>query len=256
MKSPHRPRRRFGQNFLHDRDAIARIVDAVDAGDGARVVEIGPGRGALTEPLLARFDALTAIEVDRDLAAALGERFGERLELIVGDVLATKLEGPVALVGNLPYNVSKPIAMRLFDLRFELVSAVLMFQREVADKLCATPGTPAYGPLSVLLAHAFRIEPLLRLGPAAFRPRPKVDSTVTCWRPVEQPIDVERGEALRRLLRPAFAHRRKRMANNLAPMFGSPAAAAEALEQVGLSRDVRAERVTPAQFLALAERTR
>lgn len=253
MSAPHRPRRRFGQNFLQDAHAIDRIVDAVRLEEGDRLIEIGPGRGALTAPLIERFGRLTAIEVDRDLAADLRRRFGDALTLIEGDVLEIPLEGRFALVGNLPYNVSKPIAMRLFELRAQLASAVLMFQREVADKLCARPGEAAYGALSVLLAHAFRIEPLLRLGPGSFRPRPRVDSTVTRWRPLETLLDDARATALRGLLRPAFAHRRKRLASNLAAPFGDREAAERALAACGLEPGARAEHVSPERYLALVE---
>src|SRR5262245_31299105 len=161
-QKPPRPRRRFGQNFLVDARAVRRIVDALAPRPDETVVEIGPGRGALTEELLARVPRLTAIELDRDLAALLSARFGpERLVLLSRDVLdvgLAELSPPLAVVGNLPYNVSKPVAMKLVGERAAIDRAVLMFQREVAERLLATPGTPAYGPLTVLSGLAFRIE--------------------------------------------------------------------------------------------------
>ena len=252
------PRRRFGQNFLVDPRAVARIVEAARAGAGERVVEIGPGRGALTEALLASGLSLLAVEIDHDLASALRRRHaGAPLEIFEDDILRVALGSlgdKLVVVGNLPYNISKPVAMKLVRERASIARAVLMFQREVAERLTAVPGTAAYGPLTVLAGRAFAIERLFDLPPSAFRPRPKVDSTVTRWvpRPAEQ-LPPALAPALEQVLRAAFAHRRQTLLKNL--RAGLPDGAARAagwLDAARLDGGLRAEAVSPEEFVALA----
>ena len=254
------PRKRFGQNFLTDTGAIRRIVAALDPAPGENVLEIGPGRGALTGEILNAATAMSAVEIDRDLASRLRSRYPEdRLRLIVDDVKAVSFEdlaapGPLVLVGNLPYNISKPVAMKIVLAHRYVRRAVLMFQREVALRLTAQPGTSDYGPLTVLAGHVFRIERLFDLPPGAFTPRPRVFSSVTRWLPLPTeslPEDVL--PRLRAVLEAAFAHRRQTIGKNLrAAVPGGAAEAGSLLEAAGIDGGLRAAAVPPAGFTALA----
>lgn len=259
-------RKRFGQNFLVSRDAVVRIVEALVVRPGEPVLEIGPGRGALTRALVEVAGRIAAIELDRDLARALRDTIAaDRLVLIEADVLGVPLASiperlgcaastPVAVAGNLPYNVSKPIAVKLIAERADVARAVLMFQREVADRLTAGPGSRAYGPLSVLAGFAYRIERLFDLPPSAFRPRPKVVSTVTRWRPRPGGLDPLLEPSLRRTLTASFAQRRKTMLANLRFAFGGDLDEARGcLAAAGIDGALRPEQVPPDAFLALAK---
>jgi 16S rRNA (adenine1518-N6/adenine1519-N6)-dimethyltransferase len=244
-----RPRKRFGQHFLAHPGAVRRIVEALGPVEGPPLLEIGPGRGALTGPLLDAFGTLTAIEIDRDLAAALRARFpAGRLSLLEGDVLDVPLAEisgrPLRVVGNLPYNISKPVAAKLVRERSAVAGAVLMFQREVASRLTALPGCRAYGPLTILVGEAFRVERLFDLSPAAFRPPPEVHSTVTRWSPRAEAFTSVSESALAAVLRAGFAQRRRTLLNNLQRPLGKDLAQA-LLEEAGVAGTVRAETVSP-----------
>jgi 16S rRNA (adenine1518-N6/adenine1519-N6)-dimethyltransferase len=255
-----RARRRFGQNFLTDAVAIRRIVDALAPLPSECVLEIGPGRGALTDALLEAVPAIAAVEVDRDLAALLRSRYPEdRLHLIENDVLdvafsALTPSAPLVIVGNLAYNISKPVAMKMVVERRAVGRAVLMFQREVADRLTASPGDRAYGPLTILTGRAYRIERLFDLRPGAFRPRPSVVSTVTHWtRREEEALPPDLVAPLMAVLRAAFAHRRQTLQKNLRGVLaGGDAAAVLVLARAGVDGTLRAEAVAPEGFVAIA----
>ena len=253
------PRKRFGQNFLVDPSATRRIVAALAPRSGETVLEIGPGRGALTEALLAAVPSLLAVEIDRDLVRLLRGRFSEdRLRLIEHDVLDVRFAelapGPIVIAGNLPYYISKPVAMKLVTERRSVARAVLMFQREVADRLTALPGTRAYGPLSILCGRAYRIERLFDLPPGAFRPSPKVVSSVTLWTPRgDGSLDDALVAPLRLVLGAAFAHRRQTIQKNLrVALPGGDVAARTLLETTALDGRLRAEMIPPEGFVALA----
>jgi 16S rRNA (adenine1518-N6/adenine1519-N6)-dimethyltransferase len=263
QRAPGPARRRFGQNFLTDPGAVRRIVSALDPRPGEAVLEIGPGRGALTGALVDAAGLIAAVEVDRDLARLLRSRFPpDRLALLEGDVLRLSLESvgaalgrasgtPLAIVGNLPYNISKPVAMRLVESRALVARAVLMFQREVAERLTASPGERSYGPLTVLTGAAFSITALFDLQPGAFRPRPRVVSTVTRWIPRRAPEALAPGEAvrLRACLAAAFARRRRTLLNNLKTALpGGEEQACELLAACELDSGLRAEQL-PADAL-------
>jgi 16S rRNA (adenine1518-N6/adenine1519-N6)-dimethyltransferase len=260
LAGPPRARRRFGQNFLTDAGAIGRIVSALAPQPEDNVLEIGPGRGALTEALLAAVPNVAAIEIDRDLAAHLRTRFADdRLRLIERDVLdvafdTLTLGRPLVIAGNLPYNISKPVAMKLVVERRAVLRAVLMFQREVAQRLTASVGTGAYGPLTVLAGRAYRIERLFDLAPGAFHPRPRVVSTVTRWTPREEDALPESLVApLRSVLRAAFSRRRQTLQKNLrAALGGGESEALALLARAGIDGALRAEAVAPEGFAALA----
>jgi len=258
------PRKRFGQHFLVDRRAIGRILDAATIDSESVVIEIGPGRGALTAGLVERAGRLAAVEVDRDLARALRERFEEpRLSLVDADILSTPLADIAArldaadstglvVVGNLPYNISKPIAMKLFEERARVARAVLMFQREVARRLTAIPGTRDYGPLTVLCGRAYEIETVFDLPPTAFRPAPKVHSTVTRWKRRPETPTPRAARNLRACLGVCFARRRQTLRRNLRAAIGDPERVEALLAALGIDGTARAETLAPSEFVALA----
>lgn len=264
--SHSRARKRFGQNFLVDRRAAVRIVEGFSPSPGEAILEIGPGRGALTGLLLERSPRIAAVELDRDLASELRERWDpDRLLVIEEDVLRLDFDEiphrlgfsrgtPLAVVGNLPYNISKPVAGKLVTHRGSISRAVLMFQKEVADRLTAAPGSRSYGPLTVLSGSAFRIERLFDLPPGAFAPRPAVHSTVTSWRSTgNERLPVEIVESLRSCLSACFASRRRTIHNNLRSAFGRrPEIAETLLAEAGIDGSLRAEAVPPDRFLAMA----
>ena len=255
----HRPRRRFGQNFLHDPGVVARIVAAVDPRPGQRILEIGPGQGVLTWPLLAAAGALDVVELDRDLAAGLAAsepaRDG-RLRVHPVDALAFDPAalgagaGGLRVVGNLPYNISTPILFHLLA-RPELIADLhLMLQREVVARMAAAPGGGDYGRLSVMVQLRCRVERLFGVGPGAFRPAPRVESEVVRLVPwAEPPVAVSDPGALERVVQAAFGQRRKTLRNALRPLLD-----AEAIAGAGVDPGARAETLDLAAFAALAAR--
>ncbi len=224
-----RPRKRFGQHFLEPA-WVRKVGDLIDAQSHQHIVEIGPGRGALTMPLAARGGRVLVIEVDRDLVAALQTKAPENVHIVTGDVLkidlastiGTWLGGPlgpatrVRVIGNLPYNISSPILFRLLDLAADtggVLDAILMLQREVADRLLASRGGKEYGVLTVLTALHADVTRLLNLPAGAFRPAPKVQSTVVRLRFRPSPVFVASPDLLTAVVRTAFGQRRKMLAN-------------------------------------------
>jgi 16S rRNA (adenine1518-N6/adenine1519-N6)-dimethyltransferase len=227
----HRPRKRFGQHFLADGGVIDAIVGAVDPRPGQALVEIGPGLGAITRPLLARCGALTAVELDRDLAERLRRlaqdagaaglaRLG-RLTVIEADVLAVDFGAlaraagvPLRVVGNLPYNISSPILFHLLDVAAQVQDQHFMLQREVVDRMAAAPGGRDYGRLSVMLQWRYAIERVLDVPPDAFDPPPAVESAVVRMTPLAQPPLAASGP-LGELVAVAFSQRRKLLRHTL-----------------------------------------
>ena len=255
----HVHKKRFGQHFLHDQGLLRRIVQAIDPKSGQRVVEIGPGDGALTLPLLRALGRLTVIELDRDLvprlrAAAHG--IGE-LDIVHADVLGVDLGAlaqgePLRVVGNLPYNISSPILFHCIDHLDAIADMHFMLQKEVVDRMAAAPGGKVYGRLSVMLQLACRVEPLLEVPPGAFRPPPKVDSAVV--RLVPRPVHERAGAggaAIARVVKAAFGQRRKTLANALHGVLE-----AERIAAAGVDPKARAEQLAPGDFVALARELR
>jgi 16S rRNA (adenine1518-N6/adenine1519-N6)-dimethyltransferase len=254
----HRPRKRFGQNFLKDQNVLNRIIDAAQLTSGDRVFEIGPGRGALTDRLLQAGPPLTVVEVDRELAATLRQRGAAGLEVIEGDVLRLDWSEllptpPYKLVANLPYNISSQVLFKVIEHRRSFSRLVLMFQKEVGERLLAAPATRDYGILSVLLQTWFRIDRIAKVPPAAFFPPPKVDSVVLCLAPLPTPRAViQDEECFRRVVKGAFAQRRKTLRNSL---IGSGLASGRvdaALLAAGIDPGRRGEMLTIEEFAALA----
>jgi len=219
----HQPRRRFGQNFLADAHYVARIVAAVDPRAGENLVEIGPGLAALTGPLIERAGRITAIEIDRDLAARLRQRFpDDRLTLIEGDALEFdfgSLGGDLRVVGNLPYNISSPMLFHLAGSGARLRDVHVMLQKEVVDRMSARPGTPEYGRLTVMLNAKFAVQRLFVVPPGAFRPPPKVDSAVARLIPLrDRAPSIADPDLFARVVGAAFSQRRKTLRNALSAL--------------------------------------
>ena len=257
MNSP-RPRKRFGQNFLRDQHVLDRIIAAAGFVEDDRILEIGPGPGALTSRLLATGLPVLAVEIDRDLGAALQSRDEQNLEVIIGDVLrldwAELLQSPpYKLVANLPYNISSQILFKVLDHRHAFRRLVLMFQKEVGDRLAAQEGTRNYGILSALIQPWFQITRVVKVSPGAFHPPPKVDSVVLCLEPLAEPRLVLHDEALyRKLVRGAFAQRRKTLRNSLLGS-GWPAEQIDrAFAEAGIDPGRRGETLNITEFGALA----
>jgi 16S rRNA (adenine1518-N6/adenine1519-N6)-dimethyltransferase len=250
-------RKRFGQHFLHDAGVIRRIVDAVAPVVGERLVEVGPGRGALTWGLLARAKDMDVIEIDRDLARALlADPRAEHLHVHVENVLDTDFIGlrgggaPLRIVGNLPYNISTPLLFRLLKQRAAIGDMHFMLQKEVVNRMAAQPGGKEYGRLTVMLAAYAEVEALFDVGPGAFTPRPKVWSAIVRLRPALEPrFDIGDEGVLRTLVTAAFSHRRKTLRNGLKSLLTG-----EDIEACGIDPQLRPETLAPEQFGLLAAR--
>ena len=249
-------RKRFGQHFLHDPAVVRRIVDAVSPAGGERVVEVGPGRGALTWALLERAKNLDAIEIDRDLAQLLlaDPRAKPGLHMHVQDVLQmdfVALRGtgpPLRIVGNLPYNISTPLLFHLLRQRAAIADMHFMLQREVVERMAASPGTRDYGRLTIMVAAYAEVEHLFDVGPGAFRPPPKVWSAIVRLRPSAAPrFAIGSDRALRNVVTAAFSHRRKTLRNGLKGLLAD-----RDIEACGIDPDLRPETIAPAQWGPLA----
>jgi 16S rRNA (adenine1518-N6/adenine1519-N6)-dimethyltransferase len=248
-------KKHLGQNFLHDRSVVDRIVMAVDPQPGDRIVEIGPGQGALTFPLLRRHGALTAIEFDRDLLqplAAAAQAHGA-LTLVAADALTvdfTVLAGDreIRLVGNLPYNLSSPILFHALDHAASIRDMHFMLQKEVVERMAADPGSKVYGRLSVMLQAYCTVTPLFTVGPGAFRPAPKVDSAVVRLVPrAAGTVGIADRQRFAAIVRAAFGQRRKTLRNALDGVVDSSRMLA-----AGVRPDARAEQLHVADFVRLA----
>ncbi len=251
----HRARKRFGQNFLHDPGTIERIVRAVAPRPGQRIVEIGPGLGALTAPLVEAAGHIDVVEIDRDLVARLRRRFTpEQVTIHEGDALAFDFralagEGErLRIVGNLPYNISTPLLFHLMEQLDAIESIHCMLQREVVERMAARPGEKSYGRLGVMIQYHCRVTPLFRVGPGAFRPAPKVESAVARLTPhPHPPVEVADEALFATVVAQAFGQRRKTLRNALRKLLP-----AERIEAAGIDPGARPETLDLADFAALA----
>lgn len=253
----HVARRRFGQHFLVDASVIDAIVAAIDPREGQVIVEIGPGLAALTAALLGRVRHLHAVEIDRDLAARLQRRWGpDRLDLHQADALRFDFSRiapgdgaapPLRLVGNLPYNISSPLLVHLLAFRSRIADQHFMLQKEVVQRMVATPGHKDYGRLSVMLQWRYAMQALLDVAPEAFEPPPRVDSAVVRMQPRPDAAAVDAG-LLSELVAVAFSQRRKLLRHTLGRWLDGRAAGAD------FDCQRRAEEVPVAEYLALAGR--
>jgi 16S rRNA (adenine1518-N6/adenine1519-N6)-dimethyltransferase len=249
-------KRRYGQHFLHDPGTIERIVRAIAPARGDRLVEIGPGRGAITLPLLDAAGELDVVEIDADVVPQLESRVAGhgRLRVHVADALefdfrALRGDGPpLRLAGNLPYNISTPLLFHCIDQLDAIADMHFMLQKEVVTRMAARPGGKEYGRLTVMLAPKVRVEPLFDIGTGAFTPRPKVVSTFFALLPHrEPPFPPAPPAAYARVVAAAFAKRRKTLRNSLAGLLEPQQIAA-----AGIDPAVRPESLEPAEFAALA----
>ncbi len=252
-----RARKRFGQNFLHDPFVIERIVAAIRPQTGEALIEIGPGHGALTRPLLDAAGRLEVVEIDRDLAARLrGEFEGDgRFVLHEADALrfdfaarAAALGSPLRVVGNLPYNISTPLLFHLLGAAHAIRDMHFMLQKEVVDRIVAGPGSGSYGRLGVMLAPRVRAERVLEVGPGAFRPAPRVWSAVVRLEVVPEPPAWALLPEYAAVVTAAFGQRRKTLRNALRLLLDEAAIGA-----AGVDPGARAETLAPAAFGALAQ---
>lgn len=252
----HTPRKRFGQHFLCDEGVIRRIVLAVSPKPGQHLLEIGPGEGAITLPLLREAGSMTVIELDRDLvprikasAAGVGEITVINADVLNVDLTALAAGNKLRVVGNLPYNISSPILFHCIEHLDAIADMHFMLQKEVVDRMAAGPGSKTYGRLSVMLQLVCRVEPLLAVPPESFRPPPKVDSAVVRLSPLpasERPT--VHAALIERLVRAAFGQRRKTLSNALRDI-----ASVAQIEAAGIDPRTRAEQISPRQWITLAE---
>lgn len=248
-----RPRKRFGQNFLQDQTVIDRLVNAINPAPDDHLLEIGPGQGALTRPLLGLCKRLDAVEIDRDLVKVLRKSLGDagHFHLIEMDALKLELSdlGPgLRVVGNLPYNISTPLLFRLLSQSQHLRDMHFMLQREVVKRICAEPGSKSYGRLSVSIQLRCQAVELFEVQPDAFYPPPKVTSQIVRLIPLEQNLLGDADPAMVDLLvKGAFSQRRKTLRNSLKNWLGP-----DQLEAAGVNPASRPETLTPAQFVELA----
>ena len=253
----HRPRKRFGQNFLRDQNVIQRIVDAVNPAPEDHIVEIGPGEAAITSKLVAACRRLDAIELDRDLAPRVAERCGNPDNMYVHNVDALRFDfceldegSGLRIVGNLPYNISTPLLFHLLDQARCIRDIHVMLQKEVVKRLASPPGNKSYGRLSVAIQARCDVVPLFDIGPGAFFPPPKVDSSVVRLVPRAEAIAaIRHPEFLNRILVEAFGKRRKTLRNSLKELVD-----AQTLEESGIDPGARAEVIPVEKYVVLANR--
>ncbi len=253
--NPHRARKRFGQHFLRDKKIIERIIEVLAPPASDHVVEIGPGQGALTRELAARLPHFEAVEFDRDLVSHLQSEFpSDRLTLHQADALQfdfcrlAKNDRKLRLVGNLPYNISTPLLFHLLEQARCIEDMLFMLQKEVVQRLAAIPGKKDYGRLSVMIQYRCRVEKLFDVAPGAFSPPPRVDSSVVRLIPhTTPPVAVNDEVAFARVVRAAFASRRKTLRNNLKGLLD-----AGEMSALGIDSTRRAETLTLAEFVTLS----
>lgn len=253
----HRARKRFGQNFLHDAGVIHRILRSIHARPGERLVEIGPGQGALTEGLLDAGAQLDVVELDLDLIPILQAKFAGRENFVLhqGDALKfdfARLSGEprsLRIVGNLPYNISTPLIFHLLEHAPLIRDMHFMLQKEVVERLAAEPGGGDWGRLSIMVQYHCRVEHLFNVGPGAFNPAPKVDSAIVRLVPHESlPHPAKDPRLLENLVRQAFSQRRKTLRNTLKGMLD-----AEQIAAAGVDGSLRPEQLDLAAFVRLSD---
>ncbi|GAC33728.1 16S rRNA (adenine(1518)-N(6)/adenine(1519)-N(6))-dimethyltransferase RsmA [Paraglaciecola polaris] len=253
----HTARKRFGQNFLHDEYVIDQIVSAINPQVGQNVVEIGPGLGALTEPVCALIDKLTVVELDRDLAQRLRTHpfIASKLNIVEKDALKFDFselfseDRPLRVFGNLPYNISTPLMFHLFSFAYKVQDMHFMLQKEVVNRLAASPGNKSYGRLSVMAQYHCQIMPVIHVPPEAFNPPPKVDSAIVRLIPHKvKPVSVISEDSLNKVCAQAFNQRRKTIRNSLKESLNEAQ-----LMSLDINPDLRAENLSLAQFGQIAD---
>jgi 16S rRNA (adenine1518-N6/adenine1519-N6)-dimethyltransferase len=249
----HHPRKRFGQNFLQDTTVIEQIITHLNVQHDDNIVEIGPGLGALTKPLLKKIDNLTAIEIDRDLHLHLTQLFAlsEKIALINADALTVdygQLGRRLRVVGNLPYNISTPLLLYLLQFKSTITDMHFMLQKEVVDRLTGRPGTKNYGRLSIMMQYHCEVQLLMDVPASAFYPPPKVMSAIVRLVPYQcSPFSPVSITTLQRVVAQAFSMRRKMIANNLKPLF-----TVNQLLNLGINPTLRPEQIAIVDYIKIA----
>ena len=247
----HKAKKSFGQNFLVDQNIIADIIRAIRPEPGDNMVEIGPGLGALTRPLLKLLDKLHVVEIDRDIIARLKTDYPQdKIVIHEGDALKfdfATLAAPLRIVGNLPYNISSPLLFHFSDYAARITDMHFMLQNEVVERMVAAPSTPAYGRLSVMLQYRFYMEKLIDVPPQSFRPAPKVDSAIVRMIPIPADKITVQDEALfAKVVMAAFGQRRKTLRNTLRGRMTEGD-----FEQLGIDPQLRAENLGVPEFASI-----
>lgn len=250
----HQAKKRFGQNFLVDEQIIASIVHAIRPETEDNMVEIGPGLGALTRPLLKHLNTLHVVEIDRDIIARLKTDYPQdKIVIHQGDALKfdiADLPAPLRIVGNLPYNISSPLLFHFADYAARIIDMHFMLQNEVVERMVAEPSTPEYGRLSVMLQYRFHMEKLLDVPPESFRPAPKIDSAIVRMIPVpHKEILVQDEKLFADVVMAAFGQRRKTLRNTLRGHL-----AEEDFAQLGIDSQLRAENLGWLDYARISNR--
>lgn len=258
--------KKYGQNFISDPSLLERIASICDWKDGDVALEIGPGAGTLTRAIAAHADRMLAIEIDRRLAPLLEESLTgcDNVKLIFGDALKSDLDalvrdeldhdGDYKLVANLPYYITTPLIMHVLEDSEHVDELVIMVQKEVGERLCAKPGSRTYGAVTVMVQYLATASRAFDVGRRAFTPPPDVDSTILHLVPYKKrPIQAKDDAMMRRVVKAAFSQRRKTLRNSLASLGVDKASIATALEKAGIDEQRRAESLSVAEFVALAD---
>ncbi|MDH5301336.1 MAG: 16S rRNA (adenine(1518)-N(6)/adenine(1519)-N(6))-dimethyltransferase RsmA [Gammaproteobacteria bacterium] len=252
----HKARKRFGQNFLHDPNVINRIVACINPKKGDRMVEIGPGQGAMTTPLLAALGEIDVVELDRDLIPILHQLLDDKGTLRIHSADALKFDfaslrqsgEKLRVVGNLPYNISTPLIFHLLEQAEIIQDMHFMLQKEVVDRLAAAPDSKAYGRLSVMVQYYCAVDKLFNVGPGAFKPAPKVDSAIVRLVPhAKPPVEVKDMQLFAEVVNRAFGQRRKTLRQAIKGLVS-----AEQMESIGIDSNRRGETLSLEDFAALA----
>ena len=241
----HQPRKRFGQNFLVDHQIVNQIISTISPKNDDSIVEIGPGKGAITFPLLEYLDHLSVIEIDRDLVSMLELEEQEKLTIYQSDALTfdfSQISNKIRVIGNLPYNISSPLLFHLLDYRDQIVDMTFMLQKEVVDRIVAPPGNKTYGRLSVMMQAFYEVELMFVVPKESFEPQPKIESAILYLKTKEQPL-VKNSKPLEEIVKLAFSQRRKTLKNCLKSVLN------QSQTEIDLSQ--RAEMLSTENFVTL-----
>ena len=241
----HNPRKRFGQNFLVDDQIINRIISTINPKNNEIIVEIGPGKGALTLPILEHLNHLNVIEIDRDLVSLLNSLQQDKLTIFEADALQfdfNQFSQKIRVIGNLPYNISSPLLFHLLDFREQIIDMTFMLQKEVVDRIVATHGNKTYGRLSVMMQAFFEVESMFVVPKESFEPQPKIESAILYLKTRTEPL-VKNLKPLEEIVKVAFSQRRKTLKNCLKSIIN------QSQTEIDLSQ--RAEMLSIENFITL-----
>jgi 16S rRNA (adenine1518-N6/adenine1519-N6)-dimethyltransferase len=241
----HQPRKRFGQNFLVDHRVINQIISTISPKNDDSIIEIGPGKGAITFPIIEYLDHLSVIEIDRDLVSMLKSKEQEKLTIYQADALTfdfSQIPNKLRVIGNLPYNISSPLLFHLLDYRKQIIDMTFMLQKEVVDRIVASPGNKIYGRLSVMMQAFYEVELMFVVPKESFEPQPKIESAILYLKTREQPL-VKNSKPLEEIVKLAFSQRRKTLKNCLKSVLN------QSQTEIDLSQ--RAEMLSTENFVTL-----